>query len=130
MTDRAMMRVCAVLFGALALSNILKPLELNVHQGFVFLGMRQRGLPNLVLGPLFGVFLATYAVGVWRLRRWALPMSRLYAAWVIVNLALFTVRMSEEALARPFFGLAYMVVAVGVSSGCARLLARNRALLS
>lgn len=130
MSDRTFLRVCAVLFGLLAISNATKPLELSVHQGFVFLGMRQHGLPNLMLGPLAGVFLATYALGVWRLRRWALPMSRIYAAWVVVNLVLFTVRMSDEALARPVFGIVYAVIAIGVSSGCARVLVRNRALLS
>ncbi len=130
MSDRRLLQVCAILFGVLAISNFTKPLELNAHHGFVFLGMRQRGAPNLVLGPLAGVFLAAYAVAVWRLRRRALPMSRLYATWVVVNLVLFTVRMSDEALAKPIFGLVYAAIAIGVSTGCARLLARNRALLS
>jgi len=65
-----------------------------------------------------------------RLRTYALPLSRIYAAYVIVNLILFTIRMSEEALAKPIFGLVYIAIAVGVSSGCAYLLSRNRALLS
>lgn len=130
MSDRRLLRVCAVLFGVLAISNFLKPLELHAHHGFVFLGMRQRGLWNVVLGPAAGVFLAVYALGVWRLRAWALPMGRAYAAWVVVNLVLFTLRMSDEALARPIFGLVYAVVAIGVSSGCAVLLARDRVRLT
>jgi len=128
-SDRTLLNVCGVLFCVLAVSNFLKPLEMNAHQGFVFLGQRQHGLPNLVLGPLAGMFLAVYGVGVLRRRAYALPMGRIYAAYVIVNLALFTVRMSDEALGRPLFGIVYVLVAVGVSSGCVRLLARNRAAL-
>ncbi len=57
-------------------------------------------------------------------------MSRIYAAYVIVNLILFTVRMSDEALGKPLFGIVYSIIAIGVSSGCVFLLARNRAALS
>ncbi len=57
-------------------------------------------------------------------------MSRIYAAYVIVNLVLFTIRMSDEALARPSSGIVYSVIAIGVSGGCARLLARNQSMLA
>jgi hypothetical protein len=128
--DRTLLKVCGVLFCLLAISNLVKPLELHAHHGFVFLGMRQRGTWNLLLGPLGAVFLAVYGLGVLRMRAYALPMGRIYAAWVIGNLILFTVRMSDEALARPIFGVVYAIVAIGVSSGAVRLLARNRAALS
>jgi hypothetical protein len=49
---------------------------------------------------------------------------------VIVNLILFTFRMSEEALAKPIFGIVYVLVAVGVSSGAVVLLRRQRAALT
>lgn len=130
MNDRTLLKVCGVLFCLLAVSNLVKPLELHEHHGFVFFGMRQRGSWNLVLGPLAAVFLAVYGLGVLRLRAYALPMGRIYAAWVICNLILFTVRMSDEALARPIFGIVYAIIAIGVSSGAVRLLARNRAALS
>lgn len=130
MTDRRLLMVCGVLFGALAISNFMKPLELHAHHGFVLFGLRQQGLSNFLLGPLAGVFLAVYAAGVLRMRSYALPMGRIYAAYVVVNLVLFTVRMSDEALGRPLFGLVYVMIAVGVSSGCVYLLARNRAQLS
>ncbi len=130
MNDRRLLTICGVLFCLLAVSNFLKAFELDVHHGFVFFGMRQRGTWNLLLAPVAGIFLAVYGAGVLRLRAYALPMGRIYAAYVVANLVLFTVRMSEEALAKPIFGLVYVVIAVGVSSGCAYLLARNRALLS
>ena len=129
MNDRRLLQVCAVLFAVLAISNFVKPLELHAHHGFVFLGVRQRGFWNLVLGPLAGIYLAVYASAVWRLRALAVPLGKLYAAWVVLNLVLFTVRMSDEALGRPIFGLVYAAIAIGVSSGCVALLTRNRALL-
>ena len=88
-------------------------------------GNGSTGTWNLLLGPLAGLFLAVYGAGVLRLRAYALPMSRIYAAYVIVNLILFTIRMPDEALGKPIFGLVYSVIAIGVSSGCAYVLARN-----
>jgi hypothetical protein len=125
MNDRSLLKVFGVLFCLLAISNFMKPLEYE-HQGFVFFGLRQHGTPNLILGPLFGLYLLVYGIAVLRMTKVALPMSRLYAAYVIINLALFTVRMSGEALAKPIFGLVYIAVAVGVSSGAAYLLSKHR----
>src|SRR5437762_10021803 len=78
----------AILFGVLAVSNLLKPLQMGgpEHTGFVFFGQRTTGTANAILGPLFGIYLLVYAVGIWRLRRFALPMAYAYAAYVIVNL--------------------------------------------
>ena len=130
MDDRTALRICGILFCVLAVSNCTKFLELNPHQGFMLFGMRQHGTPNLVWGWIFGLYLLVYGIGVLRLRAYALPMGTLYAGYVILNLILFTIRMSDEALARPIFGIVYVVVAVGVSSGAVRLLRRNRALLT
>ena len=120
--------VFAVLFGLLAVSNFLKPLQLGGSQtGFVFLGRRLSGTPNAIIGPLFGLYLLLYAVGIWRMRRYALPMAWAYATYVVVNLLLFNVRTP-----RPpgtwylIFGLVYMVVAVAVSSGAAWALSKRK----
>jgi len=60
------------------------------------------------------------------MRAYALPMGVAYAAYVVLNLILFTIRMPEEAFARPIFGLVYIIVAVGVSGGAVYLLSKNR----
>ena len=73
----------------LAVSNLLKPLELNPSHGFVFFGHRLQGTANVIAGPLFGLYLAAYAAGIWGLRRWALPMGVAYAGYVIANLLSF-----------------------------------------
>jgi hypothetical protein len=122
--------VCAVLFAILAISNFLKPLALGADTGFVLLGRRLSGTPNAIAGPLFGVYLLAYAAGVWRLRRYALPMAWLYAAYVVVNLVLFSLLNERPpGVGYMLFGIVYMAVAVGVSGGAALLLTRRRATL-
>ena len=126
MSDRTALRICGVLFILLAFSNFTKFLEFDPHQGFMLFGMRQRGFPNFLFGWLFGIYLLVYGVGILRDRAWALPMGAAYAVYVVLNLILFTIRMPDEAWARPIFGLVYIIVAVGVSSGAVYLLAKKR----
>jgi len=120
--------VFAVVFGLLAVSNFLKPLQLGGSRtGFVFLGQRLSGTPNAIIGPLFGLYLLLYATGIWRMRRYALPMAWAYAAYVVVNLLLFNVRTPRPpGTGYLIFGLVYMVVAVAVSSGAAWALSKRK----
>ncbi len=130
MSDRTALRICGVLFCGLAISNFTKFLEVSPHQGFMLFGMRQHGTPNLIFGWIFGLYLLIYGIGVLRMRAYALSMGRFYAGYVILNLILFAFRMPWEAFARPIFGIVYILVAVGVSSGAVRVLDRNRASLT
>ena len=130
MNDRTWLKVLGVLFCVLAISNFTKPLEMQPNVGFVFFGMRQRGLPNLLLAPLAGLFLLAYGTSVLRMKRIALPMSRIYAVYVALNLVLFTFRMSDEALARPIFGIVYAVIALAGSWGATYLLLKHHAELT
>jgi hypothetical protein len=117
----------AVLFAVLAVSNLLKPFQLGGDQtGFVFFGKRLAGTPNAIIGPLFGAYLAAYAAGIWGMRRFALPLARIYAAYVVLNLILFNFRTPPPPGAGAgwqLFGLVYAVIAIGVSVGTARVLA-------
>jgi hypothetical protein len=121
---------CALLFGLLALSNFAKPLELGPTPGFVLLGRRLSGATSAGVGALFGLYLLVYAVGLWRMRRWALPMGVLYAGYVVANLVLFTVRDPEPMREGLLFVVVYAVVAIGVSGGAGWLLAQRRAELT
>ena len=69
----AVLTVFAVLFVVLAISNFSKPFHLDSRAGFVFFGVKTSGIANDILGPAFGVWLLVYAIGIWRMRRWALP---------------------------------------------------------
>ena len=124
--------IFAVLFGLLAVSNLLKPLQLGGQEtGFVFFGQRLGGTANLIAGPLFGAYLLVYAVGIWRRRRWAVPMAYGYAAYVLVNLTLFTLRnTTPPGIGYKIFGVVYTSVAIGVSAGAAWLLTRDKAALA
>ena len=123
--NRNILRVFAVLFALLAISNLTKPLELKPEHGFVFLGRRQRGASDLMLAPLFGTYLAAYAYGLWNARRFALPMGILYAGWVPLNMYLFTIRSPEEMGMNSLFGVMYMIVATTVSIGAMIALLRS-----
>jgi hypothetical protein len=120
----------AVLMALLAISNFTKPLSQAAapqsDAGFVFFGHRLHGLANAILGPLFGVALATYAYGVWTMRRWVVPLAAAYAVYVIVNLIAFAIHPPAGDGAPAFWLLAYALVAIGVSSGGAMYLYRHR----
>lgn len=118
--------VCAILFGLLAVSNLLKPLQLGGdHTGFVLFGERLSGTANAIAGPAFALYLAAYAAAIWRMRPIALPMGTAYAAYVVVNLVLFVVRTPQPpGMGARLFGLVYSVVAIGVSAGAVVLLRR------
>ena len=104
--------IFAILFGLLAISNFMKPLEVLGHSGtpgFVFLGTRTSGIENAILGPTFGLILAAYAFGIWRMKSYALPLSYAYFVYVVLNLILFTIKNPEFRGngGNPLFGLVY-----------------------
>jgi hypothetical protein len=131
-TDRGgALTVAAVLFALLAVSNLLKPLQLGGAQtGFVFFGARLSGTANTVAGPIFAVILAAYATGIWRMRPWALPLGVAYALYVTANLLLFPLRTPsppDVGAGYKVFVAVYAVVALGVSWGTAYLLKQRLA---
>ena len=86
----------AILIALLAISNLLKPLQLEGDTtGFVFLGHRTTGFWNVVLGPLFGIYLAAYSYGIMRMRRFAMRMGQAYAVYVILNLVAWNARQEN-----------------------------------
>ena len=123
--------VLAALFGLLALSDLAKPLEAalgnELRPGFVLFGRRLSGTANAIVGPLFGVYLLVYAVGIARMRSWALPMGALYALYVTVNLTLFMFRDAEPMREGMLFGAIYALVALGVSWGAVWVLSQRPA---
>jgi hypothetical protein len=120
----------AVLFAMLAVSNFSKPFHLSPNVGFVFFGGKTHGMANAVLGPAFGLILVVYAIGIWRMRRWVLPIAYAYAAYVILNLSLYTIRNAASPGQPPrAFMLGYIVTAIGISAASAIILHRRRSQL-
>ena len=120
--------VIAILFAILAITDILKPVKLEgPTTGLVFFGVRQTGTANLILGPLMGLILLFYAAGIWRMRRYAMMLGWLYAAYVIVNLGLYTkLNPPAKTSGEMVFGVVYMVLAITITVGTALLLTRRR----
>ncbi len=131
MADRRdpVLTTLAVLMALLALSDFAKPIgqtfQPESSAGLVFFGTRLHGLANAILGPLFGLFLATYAWAAWNRRRIALPIAVAYAAYVPVNLVLFGLHPAPDS-GGPLFAAVYALVAIGVSGGGALYLYMHR----
>ena len=116
----------AVLFAILAISNLLKPLQINEETGFVLFGSRLSGMPNTIAGIVAGLYLLVYAYGIWNMKRFVVGMAHAYALYVIVNLLLFVYRAAPEANQLGLFYLLYSVGAVGVSLGSAIILTKRK----
>ncbi len=112
-----LLRIFAVLFGLLAISNFMKPFGFSDDQGFVFMGRRLDGTPNLIAGWSFAVFLAWYASALWREKAAALPIGIAYACYVSANLYLWVLRQPAPPPDKAWFGLVYTAVALGTSWG-------------
>jgi hypothetical protein len=127
----ALLTVFAIGLGLMALSNLSKPLKMSPDVGFVFFGTKLSGMANMVVAPLFGIMLAVLAFGIWTLRRFALPIAYLYAAYVITNLSIFTLHSYGTHAMPPLgFWLIYIAVAVGFSLGTAIILTQRKAELA
>ena len=119
----------AVLFVVLAFSDFTKPLQYHNDPavgGLVVLGHKFEGVAkNLLLGPIVGIFLLTYAYGIWKLRAWALPISFFYAFYVPTNMVLF---WSLHQLLPPTvrFIVMYLFISLTGSVGTALYLAYHR----
>ena len=124
----------AVLFGVLALSNATKAwqhLRDPSHLGIVIFGIRFESFAsNATIGLAMGLVLATYAYGLWTLRRWVLPLSIAYAFWVPVNLVLFWYRQTSPDIPPVAGILGYLAIALGGSIGTALYLAYHRGRLA
>ena len=118
--------IFAILFGLLAVSNFMKPVLASPQTGFVFFGTRTRGMENLILGPLFGLILLVYGMGIWRMKKYALPLAYAYFMYVLLNMIMFTVKNPETRSDNPIFRILYISVAIGVSLGSAIILMRRR----
>lgn len=114
------LRIFAVLFGLLALSNFLQPLGLFAEAGLVFLGKRLSGAPNLIAAWSFAIFLACYAAALWRGTAAALPLGIAYASYLHVNLhytLLFTLRDAAAPFGNAYVFGFYTIVALGAAWG-------------
>ena len=125
--------VYAVLFVVLGISDCTKALQRIQNPevgGLVVFGHKFMSIgTNAILGPIFGLILFSYAYGIWRMKRWVLPLSIAYAFYVPVNLVLFwSMRVGPPPSLN--FILFYLFVSLSGSIGTAIYLAYHRERLS
>lgn len=99
--------------------------------GIVVLGVRHTGAGSTILALLVAAVLFFYAVGIWRMKRYALPVAWLYAAYAIINVTLFTIRNpAPPTPGTTIFAVVYLVGAIILTLGTAIALTRRRGDLS
>jgi hypothetical protein len=131
--------VFAVLFALLAIEDILKPfgkhdLELpgmNLKIGLMFFGTRLSGAAEVIIAPLLGIFLLTYAAGILRMRRYALYFAYGYAVYVVLNVLLAWLKNPAPITSAEIaFAVVYYVLAVSLTWSAALVLRAHRATLT
>src|SRR5262249_59129613 len=104
----------AIAFLALAISDFMKRFGLEgADAGLVVLGRRLSRDASAVVGPVVAVVLVVYAVGIWRLQPWAVPLGWAYAAYVTANVMLFPFRTpqpTDAGVGYWAFGVAYTIL--------------------
>jgi hypothetical protein len=90
-------RICAVLIGFRSLTNFAK-LSQGSEAVLVFFGQILRGSDVAVPSLLVGSLMLATAAAMLKPFRWAFPLLAVYAAYVPVNLVLWTVSNPEELL--------------------------------
>jgi hypothetical protein len=117
----------AVLFALAAIQDLLKPLHLEgPTTGLVFLGTRLSGSANLVMSVVLAIFLASYAVGIWRMNKYALTLGFIYAVYVLFNLVIFSIKYAGEDSGSPAFLIGFIISAIAIPWVSVLLLWRRR----
>jgi hypothetical protein len=129
----------AILLVLAAIEDVLKPFGRQgpttpasflprIQPGIVVLGMHHTGAGAAILGPLVGTFLVLYAIGIWRMKRYAVAIAWIYAGYVILNLMLFMVRNPPAPTrGETIFAIVYSIGAIMLTAGTAIALTRRRA---
>jgi hypothetical protein len=125
-----LLTIFALLYVLLAISNFSKPFSHDPGIGFVCLGVRQTGTPNVILSTLFGIGLLIFAYGVWTMRRYALPVSYIFLAWVCVNTILFRIKNPTQPQPSIAFTIFATALGIGVPLATAIILSRRQAELT
>lgn len=135
----AFLTTMAILFALVVMVDLLKAFttpERGVGSkmppiGIVFLGVRHTGTSATILGLIMAAVLFIYAIGIWRMRRYALTIAWIYAAYVILNVTLFTIRNPQPTTPGAIlFAIVYMAGVVVFTSAAAIALTRRRRELS
>ena len=113
----------AVLIVGLAVFDLIRPL--STHH-YMYFGWRPSAVQTAILVLAINSVNLIYALGIWQMRRWALPMGCVYAAAVVLNIVDFL--LGRYALLSPDL-IVSMIVAIALACGSVILLYRRKASL-
>lgn len=123
----AALTILSLLFILVAVEDLLKPFHLEgPTTGFVFFGTRTHGMENTILGPLFGIFLLAYALGILRMKKYALALGFIYAIYVVLNIVLYSVNPPPGDQGPAIFLIAFPIIAIAIPWIAAIMLWRRR----
>lgn len=92
---RVYVRICALLIVLRSFTNFAK-LTQGEQAVLVFFGQILHGATAFAPAALVGLFMLVTGIAMWRFDRWALPLSALYALYVLVNLLAWTLTNPGE----------------------------------
>ena len=122
-----LLTILAILFAIAAVQDLLKPFHLEgPTTGLVVLGTRLAGTINAVMSVVLAAFLAFYAIGIWRMRQYALILSFVYALHVLINVVVFPIKYSGENDGSLAFLIGFVIGAILISWSPVILLWRRR----
>jgi hypothetical protein len=99
--------------------------------GIMFLGVLHTGPSATILGVILAAILFFYSIGIWRMKRHAMTLAWAYAAYVILNVTLFTIRTPlPRTRGAIIFAVVYLIGAVTLTVSTAISLTRRRSELS
>ena len=115
--------IFAALNVGLAVFNLIQS---HTTDRYIYFGWRPDGVVEVtVLELAISLFYLIFALAIWQMRRWALPMSYVYAALVTLNL--IDLVFSRNAFSLPL--IVAMIFAFMIACGPAILLYRRKAFL-
>jgi len=124
----------AILFALEVIVDLIKAFTTpppGMAIGMVVLGVRHTGASATVSGIIVAMILFCYAIGIWRMKRYALAVAWIYAAYVMLNVTLYALRNPWPRAPGPIvFAIAYMAGGVLFTAATAIVLTRRRAQLS
>jgi hypothetical protein len=78
------------------------------------------------MSVVLAIFLASYAVGIWRMNKYALTLGFIYAVYVLFNLVIFSIKYAGEDNGSPAFLIGFIISAIAIPWVSVLLLWRRR----
>jgi len=79
-----------------------------------------------VMSVVLAIFLASYAVGIWRMNKYALTLGFIYAVYVVFNIVIFSIKYAGQDTGSAAFLVGFVISAIAIPWASVILLWRRR----